>query len=112
MGMTTTMARVKQRVDALRVSMKLPAKAIAGLADLSPMKFSNALAGNIYLGSEVEMQLSELTLLLQDLELVVQPLVLPTDETTLRNLLDFVKEHNVNKEDVRSAFDLFFGVVQ
>jgi hypothetical protein len=112
MALTTTMARVKQRVDALRLSSKLPARTIASLADLSAMKFSNAILGNTYLGSEVEAKLSDLTLQFQELEDSVRPLSIPTDELQLRALLDHMGDHNISTNDVRGAIQNFFGVAQ
>jgi hypothetical protein len=112
MALTTTMARVKQRVDALRLSMKIPARTVASLANISSAKLSNGLLGVSYLGSETEARLAELTLTLEELEIAAAPLTLPTDEIQLRKLLDHMKEHTVTADDVRKAIQNLFGVTQ
>src|SRR5580704_3315370 len=109
MALSTTMSRVKQRVDALKVSMKLPARNIALIANISPDKFSNGLLGITYLGCETEAKLAEITLALQTLEDAVAPLVLPTDPERLRAILDFVKERQVEADNIRAAIRSLFG---
>jgi hypothetical protein len=109
MALTTTMSRVKVRADALKLSMKLPARNIALLADLSPAVFSNGLLGTTYLGAETEMKLSEITLKLQELEDAVYPLVLPTDPERLRKILNYVKDHQTETDSVRVAVQSLFG---
>jgi hypothetical protein len=56
-------------VDDLKVSMKLSKRQLAVLVDMSPTVLGNAFSGVTYIGSEKEMLLSEVTLLLQSLEL-------------------------------------------
>jgi hypothetical protein len=112
MPLTTTMARVKQRTDALKLSMKLPARNIALVACISPAAFSNGLLGVTYLGCEVEAKLSEITLGLQTLEDAVAPLCLPSDPERLRAILDFVKEQHVEADNIRVAIRSLFGVAE
>jgi hypothetical protein len=112
MAITTTMARVKTRTDALKLSMKMPARNIALIAEISPAVFSNGLLGTTYLGSEVEMKLSEITLKLMELEDAVRPLALPTDPDRLRQILNYVNENKIAAEDIRAAVHSLFGVAQ
>ncbi len=109
MGLTTTMSRIRQHTDALKLSMKLPARNIALLANISPAVFSNGLLGNTYLGAETETKLSEITLKLMELEDAVYPLALPTDTERLRLILDYVNENKIQSDSVRVAVQLLFG---
>jgi hypothetical protein len=110
MGLTTTMTRVRTRTDALKLSMKLPARNIALIADISPAVFSNGLLGTTYLGADKEMRLSEITLKLMELEDAVYPLALPTDAERLRLILDYVRDHKIATEDIHTAVRSLFGV--
>src|SRR6267378_3767773 len=92
MALSTTMGRVVSRTDDLKVSMKLSARQLAVLVGMSPTVLGNAFSGVTYLNSEKEMLLSEVTLLLQSLELAVRPLRLPDNTDHLRKLLDHVRE--------------------
>ena len=112
MALTTTMSRVRSRVDDLKVSMKLSARQLAVLIDMSPTVLGNAFSGVTYIGSEKEMLLSEVTLLLQSLELAVRPLRLPDNTDDLRRLLDHVRDNHIDAENVRVAVQSLFGVVE
>lgn|SRR5690348_12204679 len=112
MALSTTMSRVKQRTDALKLSMKLPARNIALIADISPAVFCNGLLGVSNLGAEKEMRLAEITLKLQELEDVVAPLVLPTDPERLRKILEFVKDQQVDVERIRTSMREWFGIAE
>lgn len=111
MPLTTTMSRVKARTDALKLSMKLPARNIALVAGLSPAAFSNFLLGTTYAGCEVEAKLSEITLALQTLEDAVAPLCLPTDPERLRAILLHAKEHKADVDGIREFMQSRFGTV-
>jgi hypothetical protein len=112
MALSTTMMRVRQRTDALKLSLKLPGRNIALIADISPAAFSNGLLGVTYLGCEIEAKLSEITLDLQTLEDAVSPLVLPTDPERLRAILKYVKDHQIKTSNIRGAMNQFFGVAE
>ena len=105
------MRRVKSRAEALKLSLKLPARNIALIADISPAVFSNALIGTTYIGAEKEMRLAEITLSLQELEDAVSPLALPTDPERLRAILNFVKEHQVEASSISVAVQALFGII-
>jgi hypothetical protein len=107
--LSATMCRVKSRAEALKLSLKLPARNIALIANISPAAFSNGLLGVTYLGCEVEAKLSEITLDLQTLEDAVSPLALPIDPERLRAILKFVKEHQVEANSIRVAVQSLFG---
>jgi hypothetical protein len=109
MGLTTTMSRVKQRTDALKLSAKIPARNIALTANISPAVFSNALIGTTYIGAEKEMRLAEITLKLQELEDAIAPLCLPADPERLREILEFVKEHSIQPDAIRASIQSLFG---
>jgi hypothetical protein len=112
MPLTTTMSRVKARTDALKLSLRLPARNIALIAGLSPAVFSNGLLGTTYLGGETEMRLAEITLKLQELEDAVSPLALPTDAERLRLILDYVNESKIQSDSIRAAVQSLFGVAE
>jgi hypothetical protein len=112
MALTTTMSRVKARTDALKLSLKLPARNIALIANISPAVFSNGLLGTTYLGAETEMRLAEITLKLQELEDAVSPLALPTDAERLRLILNYVNENKIQSDNIRAAVQSLFGVAE
>jgi len=106
---TTTMARTIERMDSLRVSMKLSARQLAVLVGMSPTVLGNAVSGVTYLGVDKERELSEVTLLLMTLGESCRPLRLPEKPDDLRKLLDYVRDHQVQPEQVRAAIQNLFG---
>jgi hypothetical protein len=109
MALTTTMARVRSRTEDLKVSAKISARQLAVLVDLSPTVLGNAFSGVTYVGAEKESELSEVTLLLVELELAVKPLRLPEKTDDLRSLLDHVRENHIEPDKVREAMQMLFG---
>jgi hypothetical protein len=110
MALTSTMARVRSRADDLKICAKISARQLAVLTDLSPTVLGNAFSGVTYIGSEKEAELSDLTLLLVELELAMRPLRLPEKTDDLRRLLDYVREHRIEPDRVREAIQNLFGI--
>ena len=112
MALTTTMARVRTRAEDLKASAKISARQLAVLVDLSPTVLGNAFSGVTYLGSEREMELSEVTLLLTELELAVRPFRLPEKTDELRKLIDHIREQKIAPDSVRESVQTLFGIVE
>jgi hypothetical protein len=110
MPITTTLARVISRADDLKVYGKVSARQLAVLANLSPTVLGNAFQGVTYLGAQKEQQLSEITLILVGLELSLRPLRLPERTDDLRDLVNRVRENNVDLEKLKEAVQPLLGV--
>jgi hypothetical protein len=108
--LTTTMCRVIERTNDLKVSAKISARQLAVLVGMSPTVLHNAFSGVTYIGAEKEQELSETTLLLVELELAVRPLRLPEKTDDLRSLIDYVRENKIEPDKVRESMQMLFGV--
>jgi hypothetical protein len=106
------MARVIMRAESLKVSAKISARQLAVLVDLSPTVLGNAFAGVTYLGAEKETELAKVTLLLESLEAAAKPLRLPEKIDDLRRMVDFIQEHEISPEQIRTALNTVFGVAE
>jgi hypothetical protein len=109
MALSTTMARVRNRVDLLKSSAKISSRQIAILLDMSPAVFGNVLAGVTYLGSGRELELDQATALLVTLEEAVYPLRLPENPDAFRRLVDRVRDKKVDLDAVRAVINDAFG---
>jgi hypothetical protein len=112
MALTTTMARVRTRAEDLKATAKISARQLAVLVDMSPTVLGNAFSGVTYIGAEKEEELSEVTLLLTELELAVRPLRLPEKVDHLRQLIDYVREHKIDSDNVRASVQAMFGAAE
>ena len=109
---SSTMARIRSRADDLKVSANISARQLAVLVGMSPTVLGNAFSGVTYIGSEKEQALSEITLLLTELELAVRPLRLPEKVDHLRQLIDYIREHKIDSDHVRASVQNMFGVAE
>jgi hypothetical protein len=104
MALTTTMVRIKQRLDMLRLSSKLSSATVAAVFGIHQMRLSNAVSGKVYLGGKQEAALSNFTLRILELEDAARPFALPADEDQLRALL----HADLEVESVRGTIQSLF----
>jgi hypothetical protein len=104
------MARIRSRADDLKTSAKISARQLAVLVDLSPTVLGNAFSGVTYIGAEKERKLSDITLLLVELESAIRPLRLPEKNDDLRALLDYIRDNKIEPYKVRESMQMLFGV--
>jgi hypothetical protein len=109
MALSITMNKIRERISLLQ-SVGVSARALAAVHGISPNKLQNGVDGVVYLGAEVESDLSQTASLLLDLERVARPLRLPSDKDALRKLVEHVKTNNISTEQIRSAISGVFGV--
>jgi hypothetical protein len=109
---STTMARARERSDMLKATAKISARQIAVLIDISPTVLGNAFGGVTYMGADKEKELAEVTLNLMLIEDSIRPLRLPENTDSLRKLLNFVKDHGIELETIRTSIQSLFGEVE
>jgi hypothetical protein len=102
---STTLNRVKTNQDAADIS----AATLARLVGVAPSTLTAAYRDQVYLGSEVEARLVDISCQVVELKNALSPLREPTNADDLRDLLRYMKDNDISTDRVREAVSSLFG---